>query len=109
LNSVTTQYQRVLELAARTHRRSRNRAAVRGDEIHHAERQRLDARVRCQRLYLAQRAMGFHQRVQRDRLRHAGVAFGRLDGGDGALQIGQPARLRDHQVGQPCACALDHL
>jgi hypothetical protein len=47
-------HQRVLELALHAHRRLRDRAAVRRDEVHQPERQRLDARVGGDGLHLAQ-------------------------------------------------------
>jgi hypothetical protein len=63
--------QRVVELAGRAHARLRDRAAVRGDEVHQAEGQRLDAWVGRDACHLGQRAMGFDQCVQRDRAAQA--------------------------------------
>ena len=59
--------QRMGELALGAHRLGRDRAAMRGDEVHQAERERLDARMGGDRLDLAQRAVGLDQRVQRER------------------------------------------
>jgi hypothetical protein len=87
--------QRVLELALHAHRALRDGAAVRRDEVHQPEAQRLDARVRRQRPHVLQRAVRLHQRVQRD----VGAAAG-IDRGRGALQFCRVARLGAHQVGR---------
>ena len=60
------------ELAIGAHRLGRNRAAVRRDEIHQAERERLDPGMGGDRLDVAQGAMGLDQRMQR----HAPGRFG---------------------------------
>ena len=76
---------------------------MRGDEIHQAERERLDARMRGDRLDVAQRAVGLDQRVQRDR---AGTGA-RVDGGSGAIDVGDAVDLGQHQVGQARAGGAD--
>ena len=78
------------------HRRGRDRAAVRRDEIHQAERDRLDARMRGDRLDLAQGAVGLDQRVQR----HATRAAGGVDRRGGAIDVGDAVDLGQHHVGQ---------
>ena len=88
-------HQRVVELAVGAHGTPRDGAAVRRHEVHQPEAQALDARVRGDGEHLAQRAMGFHQRVQRH---SAAAASGQRLGGP--LHVGQSGRLGQHQVGR---------
>ncbi len=103
-------HQRMRELALGAHRRLRDRAAVRRDEVHQPERQRFQPRMRGQQLDVAQRAVGLHQRVQRNLAREPHRARGHVHGMDGGLEVGGVARLGNHEVGQARAgVAQQHL
>ncbi len=88
-------HQRMVELADGAHGAERDGAAVRRDEVHEPEGQRLDPRVRRDGKGFVQRAVCFHQRVQRDRRTAECVDVLR-----GALHVGQTLRLGQHQVGR---------
>ena len=94
--------QRVLELAPGAHRTERNRAAVRRDKVHQAERQRLDARMRGDLEHLTQRAMGLDQGMQWHRVAAQGI-----DRGRSALHVAGVLGFRQHQIGR-CPGSTQH-
>ena len=96
----------VRELAGRAHAHRGDGATVRRHEVHQAEGQRLDARVRGDRVDLAQRAVRLDQHVDGQRLvggTAAEICEDAVDLGAGLRHVGRVARLRNHQVRQSAA------
>ncbi len=91
-------HERVVELAGRAHRVVRNRAVMRGYEIHQAEAQGRDDRQRGDPRGVGERAVRLDQHVDGDRLRDAELDAGRLDERAHFGRVGRAADLRQRQV-----------